>query len=103
MKSRIHLDFLSKRRNSNNILYKMKSNFFNKQGILIILCTMLLTAPCSFSAYSQGKDNSQRKIEREKERKEKEKRKKYEMAVKQHEKNQFTSAVAASSFGKSMR
>ncbi len=66
----------------------MKSNFFNKQGILIILCTMLLTAPCSFSAYSQGKDNSQRKIEREKERKEKEKRKKYEMAVKQHEKNQ---------------
>jgi hypothetical protein len=88
MKSGIHFDFFSKRRNINNILSVMKGNFFNKKGILIILCAMLLTTAGNLTSFSQGKDKSQRRMEKEKEQKDKEARKKYEMAVKQHEKNQ---------------
>jgi hypothetical protein len=88
MKPGVHFNFISKRNINKNILSVMKGTRFKKKSILLVLGVMLLTAPCGLSSCSQGKNVSQRRIEKEKARKDKEARKKYEQAIKHHEKNQ---------------
>jgi hypothetical protein len=58
------------------------------KGVLFLLGMILLVTSYGLSSCAQGKNASQRKIEKENARKDKEARKEYEQAVKRHEKNQ---------------
>jgi hypothetical protein len=94
MKHWTPFNFFSKRKITKNILSGMKGNRLKHEGILILLCMVLITSPCGLSSCSLQKNVSQRRIEKEKERKDKEAQKKYEQAIKQHEKNQSAATRA---------
>jgi len=85
MKLLIHFGFFSKRNNKKNILSGRKVNTIIKKGILLLF---IIIMPLGLSTYSQKKDASQRRAEKEKAQKEKVAKKKYDLAIKQHIKNQ---------------
>jgi hypothetical protein len=66
----------------------MKGKWFRTTGVLLISGLFLVTSLSMASSSSGGKDNSQRRIEKEKARKDKESKKQYDKAIKQHMKNQ---------------
>jgi hypothetical protein len=88
MKTWAHFDFLYKRNNNKNILFRWKRNRLTKKSILFIFAVILLAMPYGLSSCSQEKDVNKRRIEKEKARKDKEARKKYEQAIMRHEKIQ---------------